>query len=121
MPQPLVIVIEDDESMRAAVVSLVNSFGYAVADFSSGDEFLLSKVVDKADCIISDIQMPGLDGFGLMTALVKRGISIPIILITARLEKNLERRALNSGAFCLLQKPFDAEMLIAKLSQALAN
>jgi FixJ family two-component response regulator len=121
MPKPLVIIIEDDDSMRAALVSLVGSYEFTVSEYPSADDFLGSKEVDDASCIISDIQMPGMDGFDLIAALATRASRIPIILITARLEKVLERQALENGAFCFLRKPFDAELLISQISQALAG
>src|ERR1700709_84038 len=104
----LVSIIEDDHSMRSALVSLVGSHGYLVSEHISAEDFLASKEVSTTSCIISDIQMPGLDGFGLITALKLRASSVPVILITAHTDKTLSPKALERGAFCLLQKPFDA-------------
>lgn len=117
----LVSIIEDDNSMRSALASLVGSHDYLVSEHISAEHFLASKEMSVTSCIISDIQMPGLDGFGLITALNLRASSVPVILITANTDKNLSSKALERGAFCLLQKPFDADLLIAHLSHALGK
>ena len=115
----LVSIIEDDASMRSALASLVGSHAYLVSEHISAEDFLASKELPTTSCIISDIQMPGLDGFGLITALNLRASNVPVILITANTDKTLSSKALERGAICLLQKPFDADLLMAHLSRAL--
>jgi FixJ family two-component response regulator len=116
----LIAVIEDDGSMRPAVMSLVRSLGYDAQGFESAEQFLASGAVDGAACIITDIQMPGMSGIDLKHHLAARGNAIPVIMITARAEPDIESLALASGAVCFLRKPFQAEALISCLNTALA-
>lgn len=116
---PLISVVEDDPSLRDAMVGLVESLGYRAAGHPSAEAFL--KDGDLAsDCVITDIQMPGLSGIELKQRLVELGNAVPVIMVTARTEAALLDKARESGPMCLLQKPFTAEALIACLKSALA-
>lgn len=117
----LIAVIEDDASVRVAVSSLVRSFGYDARGFESAEDFLASDAVDGTACIITDIQMPGMSGIDLKRHLTANGNAVPVIMITAQAEPDLEPQALASGAACFLRKPFEAEALIACLRSALSN
>ncbi len=74
---------------------------------------------DRPDCIVTDIQMPGMDGITLKHWLDDHGHAIPLIMITSRTEENLLARARDAQPFCLLRKPFDADQLIACIDRAL--
>lgn len=117
----LIAVIEDDESVRVAVSSLVRSLGYDARGFVSVEDFLTSDAVAGAACIITDIQMPGMSGIDLKRHLTANGNAVPVIMITARAEPDLEPQALASGAACFLRKPFQAEALIDCLRSVLSN
>jgi FixJ family two-component response regulator len=117
---PLISIIDDDESLRAALMGLVRSLGYRVSGFASAEGFLAAGV-EEAACIITDIQMPGLSGIELMQRLAETGQSAPVIMITARGEQALHDRALACGALCVLKKPFAAEALIDWIERALAS
>ena len=117
---PLIAVVEDDESVRLALAGLLRSVGYRVKSHVSAEAFLSSGEVADAGCIVTDIQMPGLSGIGLKERLDALACKIPVIMITARTEATLHARALASGAFCLLRKPFEAEALIECIGRALA-
>lgn len=116
----LVSVIDDDASLRRAIVSLVKSLGYNASGHASADEFLATDECDRARCIITDIQMPGTSGIDLKQILDARNSHIPVIMITARTEEALIERAHASGAMCLLRKPFEADTLAECLGRALA-
>ena len=118
--QPLIAVIDDDASLRRALVSLLRSEGYGAEGYGSAEAFLAAGDETGPRCIISDIHMPGLSGIDLKAALDQRGPSVPVILITARTEPALLDRADACGAAALLVKPFEAEILIASLDRALA-
>jgi FixJ family two-component response regulator len=118
--QPLIAIVEDDESLRESLVGLVRSLGYRASSFASADLFLAAGEEAACDCIITDIQMPGTSGIELKQRLVAEGCDAPVIMITARTETALHDRARASGAVCLLQKPFAAEALISCLETALA-
>ena len=116
---PLISIIDDDESMRSAVVALVRSAGYDARGFASAEEFLGCGIVESFACIITDIQMPGMSGIELKQHLAASQCPVPVIMITARQEPGLEERAIASGAACFLRKPFEADALIRCLESAL--
>jgi FixJ family two-component response regulator len=116
---PLISIIDDDESMRAAVAALVRSSGYQVRGFASAEEFLACGAIQGFACVITDIQMPGMSGIELKRHLAASQCSLPVIMITAREEPGLEESAIASGAVCFLRKPFEADALISCLERAL--
>lgn len=119
MSQPARIsIIDDDSSMRSALVGLVRSYGYGAAAYDSAEAFLQSES-RSCDCIVTDIHMPGLSGIDLKSRLTRERDATPVIMITARTEPALREQATQSGAVCLLQKPFKADDLIACIERAL--
>jgi FixJ family two-component response regulator len=120
--EPLIAIVDDDESTRIGLVTLVRAAGYAARGFASADEFLglgLGSLRGFA-CVITDIQMPGLSGIELMQYLSAELCPLPVIMITARGELGLEERARAAGAACFLRKPFDAAVIIRCLERALS-
>jgi FixJ family two-component response regulator len=118
-PGPLISIIDDDGSLRGALVRLIRSLGYEAHGFASAEEFADSGAVSTSACVITDIQMPGMSGIELKQLLVERRCPVPVIMITARHDVGLEERALVAGAACFLRKPFEAEILISCLERAL--
>lgn len=114
----LVAVIDDDESIRDSLSSLLRSHGFAVQTFKTADDFLSSAAVEAACCIVSDIQMPGKDGFGLAEAYHDRGGRSQIIFITAFYDKDLSARARAAGVSVILKKPFDGQPLVEAIRAA---
>lgn len=120
MPLPhLIAVIDDDTSLCQALTGLLRSAGYAADGYASADQFLATARMLNVDCIITDIQMPGMSGIDLKQDLVGRGCTAPVILITGRDDALLLARAEQSGALCILRKPFDADRLIACVVRAI--
>lgn len=117
----LVSVIDDDPSLRRAIVVLVRSLGYSAQGFASAEEFLAIYGGSQWGCIITDIQMPGMSGIELKETLDRLGILTPVVLITARTESQLLDRALASGAIGLLRKPFDEGALVEFLGKAFSS
>lgn len=115
-----VAIIDDDDSLRDALVGLVRSFGHNVRGFSSAEEYLSSNFVSNFVCIVSDIHMPGMSGMELIQNLSDCDCRTPVILITARDEVGLEKRAIAQGAACFLRKPFEADKLMACIDQAVS-
>jgi FixJ family two-component response regulator len=116
-----ITIVEDDDSVRAALVGLVTSLGYSARDFSSAEELLAGRDRGLGDCIITDIQMPGLSGIEMARRLRAGGDSVPVIMITARDDPGLEAKALASGALCLLKKPFGTGDMAEWLERALTS
>jgi FixJ family two-component response regulator len=109
---PLISIIDDDPSLQKALVRLVHSLGYEARGFASAEEFLESGAMWSCSCIVTDIQMPGMSGIDLKRLMDERECSVPVIMITARTERELEQGALASGALCFLRKPIDPDVLV---------
>ena len=114
----LISVVDDDDSMRDALVGLFRSLGYDARGFASAEDFLACGDLERFSCAITDIQMPGMNGFELKQRLDERH-TLPVIMITARSEPDLREKAMSSGAACFLRKPFDTETLVDCLEKAL--
>jgi FixJ family two-component response regulator len=117
----LISIIDDDPSMREALAGLVRSLGHDVRAFATAEEFLASNELDRLSCAITDVQMPGMNGFELKRQLHQRHGAVPVIMITARTEPDLEQKAKSSGVACFLRKPFEAETLVDCLAKALGG
>jgi FixJ family two-component response regulator len=115
----LISVVDDDDSFRTALIDLLRSLGYGARGFASVEEFIAADGEACCDCIITDIQMPGMSGFDLKRLLTARGSKVPVIMITARVETSLEARVSACGAICLLRKPFEMDSLTGCLDRAL--
>jgi len=118
---PVIAIVDDDESFRRATTSFVRSLGYGTAAFDSAEAFLSSEHLNEADCLITDVQMPGMTGIELQDRLIAQGHSVPVIFITAFPEMKARSQALAAGAIGFLSKPFDDKGLIACLDEALAR
>jgi FixJ family two-component response regulator len=118
---PVISIIDDDESVRAATRSLVRSLGFTAFTFASAEDFLQSPRASDSSCVITDVQMPGLSGVELQSRLLAQGQRTPIIFITAFPDKSIEARAMKAGAICFLSKPFEGSTLIKCLDRALKH
>lgn len=114
-----IAIIDDDASMKDALVGLLDSMGIDAQGYVSAEDFLEASGKTRFACIVTDLQMPGLDGIELLATLRARGDTVPVIVITAQSRPGLEDRALAAGALCLLRKPFEADALLACLARAL--
>jgi FixJ family two-component response regulator len=106
-----IAVIDDDESFRVALVESLSSLGYGSSGYASAEEYVGAMGSCSFNCVVSDIHMPGMSGLDLMKHLSARGATIPVVLITARSDANLEAKAAVAGAVCLLRKPFEINEL----------
>jgi FixJ family two-component response regulator len=118
---PIISIIDDDDSMRCAMKSLVTSLGLRVHTFRSAEEFLHSPRVDDTSCLITDLQMPGLSGVELQSLLLAQARHMPIILVTAFPEERMRNRAMQAGALGFLSKPFESQTLIKLIEKAIAT
>lgn len=115
----IVFVIDDDESMREALKSLIRSVGLSIETFASAHEFLQSRRPDIPACLILDVRMPGLSGLDLQRDLSEANIHIPIIFITGHGDIPMSVRAMKAGAIEFLTKPFRDQDLLDAIQQAL--
>lgn len=112
--EPIVLVVDDDPSVRRALVNLFESVGLKVAAFSSAPEILQSRPPEVPSCLVLDIRLPGLSGLDLQADLAKANIHTPIIFITGHGDIPMTVRAMKSGAVDFLTKPVrDQDMLDA--------
>jgi FixJ family two-component response regulator len=116
----MISIVDDDVSVREATKGWVRSLGYGAAAFASAEEFLQSGKVNDTECVITDMQMPGLSGIELQSHLISQGNRTPIIFVTAFQERT-RTRALEAGAIGFLTKPFNEGRLIEYIEAALAG
>jgi FixJ family two-component response regulator len=116
---PLISVIDDDDAVREATISLLESHGYGTAGFASAAEFLRSNEIETTSCLVTDVRMPGMNGIDLQRRLEHSGRSIPTIFMTAYPEEHLRNAALKGGAFGFLTKPVSEQRLMSCLAGAL--
>jgi FixJ family two-component response regulator len=116
---PVISIVDDDESVRTALKSLIDSVGFRAEVFGSGEEFLKSPVVSQTDCLIADVRMPGMTGLELQERLNAAGASLPIVFISAHDDTEARARGLRAGAIDFLQKPFSVESLHGAISAGL--
>ena len=122
MPRAAIIsIVDDDESVRAAMSSLVRSLGYEAREFASAEAFLASPRRQDTACLITDVHMPGMSGLDLQAVLLAREQVVPIIFITAFPADNLRQRAEAAGAAGFFSKPVDSQMIIHCLDAALGG
>lgn len=116
--EPVIAIVDDDESVRFAVGGMIEALGYAPLTFESADDFLKSDT-SEASCLILDVQMPGMSGLELFSHLISSGRRIPTIFVTAFPEERIRARALGAGAVCFLSKPFAKGDLLGCIRTAL--
>jgi FixJ family two-component response regulator len=117
----LISVVDDDESIRESLDSLLKSLGYETAVFSSAESFLSSGSLAQTDCLILDVRMPGMSGPELQRELINRNQKIPILFITSRGAENVTVRVLTDGAVGCLLKHFSEDSLLKAINQALSG
>src|SRR3984957_20041616 len=116
--QALIAIVDDDQSFREALESLLTLIGFRTAIFASARDFLDSPQFPDVSCAILDVSMPGMDGLELQQHLVARH-PIPIIFITHLRDAMTRDQALREGALSFLNKPVSEEALIDALNSAL--
>lgn len=117
--QPLVAVVDDDESVRESLPDLLRELGFAAQAFPSAEAYLASGDVAATHCLVLDVAMPGMSGPQLHSELTLRGQQIPTIFITARVDQAARRQLIEQGAVECLFKPFSEQQLKAALDAAL--
>ena len=111
----LIGIVDDDESVRESISSLLRSAGYKTAIFESAEAFLNSERLGEPDFLVLDIRMPGLSGLELQSQLQGMKCLTPIIFITAHSDDAVRTKALQQGAVAFLDKPFNDEVLLSAL------
>jgi FixJ family two-component response regulator len=113
----VIAVVDDEESVRNAVVRVLRAAGFAARGFDSGEEFLNSWHFDRPDCLVLDLQMPSVSGTEVQAALNTAGANFPVVIITAHDEPNLRDECMRLGALAFLTKPLDVRALVKAVSR----
>jgi CheY-like chemotaxis protein len=124
LPEPRscrIAIVDDHTSVQAALSSLLRSYGCRTVAFDSAESLLAAQALAQFDCIISDLQMPGMNGLELLDHLRRHGNQVPLLILTAYPDRLLRERAAMSGAAAFLTKPFAAHDLIVCLQRACGN
>jgi len=117
--ESLVCIVDDDDSIRRALQRLVESLGLRVRTFASPDDLLSEYPVLSPDCLLLDVQLPGMNGFELYDLYLEGGLEPPVIFITGEPRPDTRARAERANAVACLEKPFDEASLLHALRAAL--
>jgi FixJ family two-component response regulator len=118
---PLIHVVDDDESLRTAVLRLLDAAGYEAIGYASTGDFLLDPPPDRPGCLVLDVRMPGPSGLDLQAALQRQGVTLPVVFLTGYADVASTLQAMKAGAVDFLAKPVDRDTLFDALRRALAR
>jgi FixJ family two-component response regulator len=113
--QNLVLIVDDDQAVRDALKFALELDGLSVDTCGSGAELLRHPDLSRACCLVLDYVMPEMNGFAVLNELKRRNVTLPVILITAPLNADVERRAAAAGVAGVLEKPLLEDVLIDKI------
>ena len=114
----IVVVVDDDPAVRDSMRALLESAGYVVKDYASAKAFL-KEPLPAGGCLVTDIRMPDMDGLELQEEIARRGMDIPVVVMTGHGDVPLAVRAMKAGALDFVEKPFDDEGMLASVQRAL--
>jgi FixJ family two-component response regulator len=121
MPDATVYIVDDDPDMRDSLRWLLKTVGLRCLTFPSAEEFLREFTGDGPSCLVLDVRMPGTGGLDLLEELTARGLRLPVLFITAHADVPMAVRAMKSGAFEFLEKPFNGQVLLEKVQRAIKD
>ncbi len=117
----MVCVVEDDPVVRQSLVMLIGTLGVEVRGHATGRDFLNDPSAREAACVVLDVRMPGLGGLEVQARMAELGMTAPVIFITGHGDVPMAVEAMRGGAVDFLQKPFDNQMLLERVRQAMAR
>lgn len=120
-PRPTVFIVDDDAGIRSALSLLITSFGWDAHAHGSAEAFLDIYTPGNEDCLILDLNLPGMNGAALLMELGARDVHIPTVVITARPDSPLASAAMAAGALAVLTKPFKSGELLPIVEQAVTT
>jgi two-component system C4-dicarboxylate transport response regulator DctD len=115
---PGVVVVDDDEAACLSLGQMLRLRRYRVQVFSSAEAALAWPALPEADCVVSDVKMPGMDGEEFLAELRRRRIPPPVVMITGHGDVAMAVRCLQAGAYDFVEKPFQAEVILASVARA---
>ena len=117
----LIHVVDDDESLRTALLELLEIAGFEAAGYDSTGAFLLQPPPDRPGCVLLDVRLPGPSGLELQVALQRHGIALPVIFLTGHADVPTSVRAMKAGAVDFLEKPVERDTLLDAIARALVR
>jgi len=114
----IVVIVDDDESIRKALLRTLAGAGLEVFAFSSAQDFLAAAEIERVSCVVSDLRMPGIDGLHLQSALVERMPQVAIVFVTGHGDVPSTVQAMKSGAVDFLEKPVKRADLLEAIARA---
>jgi len=119
--KPVIHVVEDEPDVRDALAMLVRSVGYRAQTYPNADEFLARYRPEHAGCLLADVRMPGMSGLELQERLSREDPALPAIIMTGHGDVPMAVRAMKAGAFDFIEKPFNDQVLLDRLAEAIAQ
>ena len=116
---PVVVVVEDDDSLRSALERLLRAAGFGTRGYRSAEDMLADAAASTLDALVVDLHLPAMDGIDLVATLRSRGFGAPAVAITAHDEARLRARARRQGIECFLAKPFAGAELVGAMRDLL--
>lgn len=117
----LVHIVDDEEAIRRSASFMLKTSGYAVETWANGVAFLKEIRHISEGCILLDVRMPEMDGLEVQQALLERGVTMPVIVLTGHADVSIAVRAMKAGAVDFLEKPFEKAVLIGSIETAFAR
>ncbi len=117
----LIHVVDDDESLRTALLELLDAAGFEARGYASTGEFLLYPLPDRPGCLLLDVRLPGPSGLELQAALQRQEVTLPVVFLTGHADVATSVRAMKAGAIDFLEKPVGRDTLLDALQRALAR
>ena len=121
MQSPMVYIIDDDPDMRDSLRWLLKTVGLQSLTFGTASEFLREFSAGDPACVLLDVRMPGTSGLDLLEEMVRRGMEVPVIFITAYADVPMAVRAMKSGAVEFIEKPFNGQVLLEKVQRSIEH
>lgn len=116
---PVIHIVDDEPDIRDSLSMLVRSVGYAAQTYASGADFLQRYRAGAPGCLLLDVRMPGLSGLELQERLAAGGAALPTIIMTGHGDVPMAVRAMKAGAFDFLEKPFNDQVVLERIGQAI--
>jgi FixJ family two-component response regulator len=118
---PTVFVVDDDQAVRNALELLLETAQLRTESYASADAFLAACDPDRPGCLVLDIRMPGTSGMRLQQMLAARNIILPVIFLTGHGNVPMSAQAFRRGAIDFMEKPFDEDMLLERIQEAIGQ
>ncbi|QXQ05977.1 response regulator [Sphingosinicellaceae bacterium] len=122
MPEPRTVhIVDDEETVRRSTAFLLKTSGYTVATYASGAAFLKDAGTASLGCVLLDVRMPDMDGCEVQQIMIKRGITMPVVVLTGHGDVSIAIKTMKAGAVDFIEKPFEKEILLTAIETAFAR